>query len=61
MIGRMEDLLSVVVIGFWIAWPVMCYNLARRKGRSPGLAIVAGIAFGLFAVLYYLTVGERKG
>ena len=46
----------ILVLGCWILWPILCYNMARGKGRDGGLAVVAGIFFGLFAVLYYATV-----
>lgn len=47
-----------IVVGFWIIWPVICYNLAVGKNRNTGMAIFAGIVFGLFAVLYYATVSK---
>ena len=52
-------MIELLIVGCWILWPVLCYNLATRKHRSGGLAVVAGILFGLFAVLYYATVGDR--
>jgi len=46
----------IFIIGCWILWPVLCRNIAISKGKDPGMAIVGGILFGLFSVLYYLTV-----
>lgn len=46
----------IFVLACWVLWPIMCYNLAKGKGRDTGLAIVGGLFFGLFSVLYYVTV-----
>ncbi len=53
-------MIELFVIACWILWPILCYNMAVRKNRSGGLAIVAGLVFGLFAVLYYATVGTKE-
>ena len=44
------------IICFWALWPILCYNLAAGKNRDTGTAVIVGIIFGLFAVLYYATV-----
>jgi len=47
-----------IVIGFWILWPILCYNLAAARNRDTGAAVIWGIIFGLFAVLYYATASK---
>jgi hypothetical protein len=41
----------IIVIN--IVWIVLCYNLARDKGKDTSMAIFAGLIFGIFAVIYY--------
>lgn len=53
-------MVEALVVACWILWPVLCYNLATRKHRNGALAIIYGLVFGLFAVLYYLTVGDAE-
>lgn len=55
----MELLDALWVVGL-VLWPILCYNLAKRKNRNTGTAVVMGILFGIFALLYYATVGELK-
>jgi hypothetical protein len=52
----------IFVLACWIAWPIICANLAGSKGRDVGMAVLGGILFGLFAVIYYAAVPklERK-
>lgn len=38
----------------WIAFAVICYALAKKKGKDEFIALGMGIIFGLFALLYYL-------
>lgn len=54
------ELEALFVVLLWVVWPVVCYHLAKSKGRNTGLASVAGLLFGLFAVLYYLAVGPAQ-
>jgi len=46
----------IIILGCWILWPILCYNIASGKGRNTSMAVVGGILFGLFAVLYYATL-----
>lgn len=48
------------IIACWIIWPILCSNLAKGKGHDSSSAACWGCFFGLFAVLYYLTVPERR-
>lgn len=43
-----------VALGYW------CYTIAKRKGRSVGLAIFMGIFFGLLAVIGYYIIKPTK-
>lgn len=51
-------ILIALIIGFWILWATLCYNLAAEKNRNTGWAIFWGAAAGIFAVLYYATVSK---
>lgn len=47
----------------WIIWILMsglCALLAKDKNRSVGLAILCGLLFGVFAVIYYIAVGKKE-
>jgi hypothetical protein len=48
------------IIACWILWPVLCVNLAKSKNKDTGMAILGGIFFGLFAVLYYATAPKEE-
>lgn len=48
----MEVFGGLVWIGCWVA----CIFIARQKGRSAPLAVLAGFFFGIFALVYYLAV-----
>jgi len=52
-------MLELLIIGYLLLWPVLCYSLARDKGRDTGLAVLSGLLFGVFAVLYYATVSRK--
>jgi cytochrome bd-type quinol oxidase subunit 1 len=43
-----------------IIWAVVCYYMARRRGRDVYYALSAGLVFGIFAILYYFIVGDSK-
>jgi hypothetical protein len=53
-------MVEALVVACWILWSVLCYNLATQKHRNGALAIIAGLVFGIFAVLYYATVGDAE-
>jgi len=42
------------IIGCWILWPILCYNIAKDKGKNTSNAVAGGLIFGVFAVIYYL-------
>lgn len=44
----------------WIAFAILAYAMAEKRGRNPKLAIVGGLLFGVFAAIYYLIVGDSK-
>lgn len=44
--------LEVFLIGLWIACGAACASIARSKGRSVGAWAVAGVLFGLLALLF---------
>jgi len=52
----METLLVIFFIGSWLA----AINLAESKGRSTGMACLAGCLFGPLAWIYYATVPSAK-
>lgn len=37
----------------WILFGGICYFLAEKKNKNTGLAVIMGVIFGIFAVLYY--------
>lgn len=45
---------------FAVIWAVVCYRMAERRHRDPTLAVIAGLLFGIFAVVYYLIVGDKN-
>jgi prolipoprotein diacylglyceryltransferase len=34
--------------------------MAINRGRNEGLAIIGGLIFGIFAILYYAIVGDTE-
>lgn len=36
-----------------------CYKIAKDKNRNEFIAIILGIYFGIFALIYYLCVKEK--
>lgn len=51
---------SIITLAFWVLWVVLCYKIAEKNHRNIGLACVMGLLFGLFAVIAYLIIGEKK-
>jgi hypothetical protein len=49
-----------IVLAIKILFVVLCYNIAKKKGKNTGLAIFWGIIFGLFAVLVYCILKPSK-
>ena len=44
--------MELVVI--WIAFAILCYAVAEKKGRNKLIAFGLGILFGIFSLIYYL-------
>lgn len=38
----------------WLLFGVVCYCLAEKKNKNTTWAVVGGVLFGIFAVIYYL-------
>lgn len=52
---------NVALLIVWIAFALICYALAKKKGKNEIIAIAMGLLFGLFAVIYYiLTKGSKE-
>ena len=49
----------VVGVALGVLWAFVCYRLAKRKGREPGVAAMLGLLFGIFAVIGYAAVKPR--
>lgn len=47
-------------IVIWVASIFVSYMMAKKRNRSPELAIVGGVLFGWFSCLYYLLAGDKK-
>jgi RsiW-degrading membrane proteinase PrsW (M82 family) len=45
---------------FSIIFVIICYNLAKKKGKSTGWAIVGALLWGIFAVLYYALCAPKR-
>lgn len=45
---------------FAVIWATVCYRMAESRHRDPTLAVIAGLLFGVFAVVYYLIVGDKN-
>jgi hypothetical protein len=43
-----------------VAWTVIAYEMAKKRGRNPNYAIAGGLLFGVFAVLYYWIAGDSR-
>jgi formate hydrogenlyase subunit 3/multisubunit Na+/H+ antiporter MnhD subunit len=39
---------------------LICFYMAKGRGRSPWLGAVAGFFFGIFAMIYYLGAGDTR-
>jgi|GEM_PF-1237475 len=38
----------------WLACGLICYGLAKEKGKNELIAFGVGVLFGFFAIIYYL-------
>lgn len=43
-----------------LAFIILAYQMAKKRGRDTTLAIVGGLLFGVFACLYYLAAGDSE-
>lgn len=52
----------MLILSFFLKMIVACwcYSLAKKQGRSPGLAAFLGFVFGLFALIGYYIAGDKK-
>jgi len=50
----------IFIVVIWIILGIVCQNLAISKGRDGGLGCICGFLFGVFALLYYLSVSPLK-
>ena len=53
----MDDLTLLVI---WIAFAIICYAIAKSKGRNEWIAFGVGLLFGVFAVAFYLIARGSK-
>ena len=42
-----------------VLWAFLCYRLAKKKGREPGVAAMLGLLFGIFALIGYAIVKPK--
>lgn len=42
----------------WLACGLICYALAKGKGKNEWIALGVGVLFSFFAVIYYVLCGE---
>jgi len=49
---------AITTLGIWVALALICMYMAEKRGRDKTLGLIAGIIFGIFAVIYYLIVGD---
>lgn len=52
--------MEVALLACWIAFALICYALAKKKGLNEIIAVAMGLLFGLFAVIYYLIAKGSK-
>ena len=50
----------ITAIIIWLIFGVICYLLAKKKGRNEKVGLFVGTVFGIFALIYYLLVGRAK-
>ena len=44
----------------WLCIVVLCALIAKDKNRNIGIAILCGVLFGIFALIYYCVVGKKE-
>ncbi len=45
---------EISAICVWIAMAILCWAVAKNKGRDEWIAFAVGLLFGIFALIYYL-------
>lgn len=50
----------VTSLAILVGFTMICAVMAERRGRDKTLGAVAGLFFGIFAVLYYWVVGDTQ-
>ena len=51
---------TVLTLSTWIGLGLICMVMAEKRGRNKTLGFVAGLFFGVFAIIYYAIVGDTK-
>jgi hypothetical protein len=51
---------SVKVFTIYLGFGLICYVMAKNRGRNEILGAAAGLLAGLIAVIYYWIVGDTK-
>ena len=51
---------TVLTLTTWIGLGLICMVMAEKRGRNKTLGFVAGLFFGVFAIIYYAIVGDTK-
>jgi len=51
--------MEIMIIGI-IIFAVICYFMAKSRGRSPALGAILGALFGIFAVIGYAIAGKTQ-
>lgn len=52
--------MEVITLVMWIAFSLLCMYLAEQRGRDKTLGFLAGLLFGVFAIIYYLCAGDSQ-
>ena len=51
---------TVTALAIWIGLALLCMYMAEQRGRDKALGLIAGLFLGVFAVAYYLIVGDSQ-
>ena len=47
----MEDITMIII---WIAFAILCYAVAEKKGRNKLIGFAMGLLLGIFSLIYYV-------
>ena len=53
----MEFIFSLLVT---FLWGYICYRMAEERNRDTTLAFILGALFGVFPVIVYAIIGDKK-